>query len=431
MKSALEFLVAAKRCEIHGLDQLGVTSQLVGSIGRLVHLLQKERGASNIFLGSAGARFGEQRQRRAAESVEVEAAVRARFDELETDSGRLSGGVRLFSRIAYVLHGLDALPELRARIAKLALPPAQATAAFTELIAGLLAVVFEAADTASDPVISRALVALFNFMQGKELAGQERATGATAFAGGRADATLQQRQLHLIEAQDRCFQIFSDFTEGDILAYWRTVEACGEMAELERLRRVLCTAPAGGPLDPELSDAWYDCCTRRIDGMKAVEDKLAASLQSLCAAKSAEAHADLNDQKAFLDSLSAGVPTPAASFAVFFDKPLNGEAPQALIAADGFGPQLERSILDMVQAQSRRLQAMSDELNAVRGALNERKVIERAKGLLMAHKGMTEDQAYKLLRQTAMSQNRRLVEVAEATLSLADFLPGARSGRVV
>jgi AmiR/NasT family two-component response regulator len=67
---------------------------------------------------------------------------------------------------------------------------------------------------------------------------------------------------------------------------------------------------------------------------------------------------------------------------------------------------------------------MSDELDAVRATLNERKVVDRAKGLLMAHRSMSEDEAYKALRQMAMNQNRRLVDVAEAVLSLAEVLPG-------
>ncbi len=50
------------------------------------------------------------------------------------------------------------------------------------------------------------------------------------------------------------------------------------------------------------------------------------------------------------------------------------------------GRHLERSVLDMVQEQSHRLQAMSDELETVRASLNERKIVERAKGLLMAHR---------------------------------------------
>lgn len=427
MKSAPGFLLAAKRCEIHGLEQLETTAELVGSIGRLVHVLQKERGASNVYLGSGGTRFAAQRLQIIAEGAAAEAAVRERLYRLDTDSGRMAGGARLFSRIAWVLHGLDALPALRERIAAQALSAAQVTAALSELIAGLLAVVFEAADTAADPAISRALVALFNFMQGKELAGQERATGAAAFAAGRAAAVHQQRLLHLIEAQERCFQVFAEFADAGALSRWRIQQSAGELAELERLRRVLCVAAAEGALDTDLADVWFDCCSRRLDAMRDIEDVLAAHLQQLCAAKLGEARADLQDHKSLVDTLASAAPGGAPPVAVFFERALAGAAGSGeLLAADGLGPQLGRSLLDVLQAQARRLQAMSDELNAVRGALNERKVIERAKGLLMAHRGLSEDQAYKLLRQTAMSQNRRLVEVAEATLALADFLPVER-----
>ncbi|THF61802.1 ANTAR domain-containing protein [Pseudothauera nasutitermitis] len=419
MNSATGFLLAAKRCEIHALEQLALTAGLVGGIGRLVHGLQKERGASNIYLASGGTRFAAQRERIIAESAADEAEVRARFARLDTDAGHLAGGARLFSRIAWVLHGLDALAGLRAGIAARTLEAARATEAFSELIGGLLAVVFEAADTASDPAVTRALVALFNFMQGKELAGQERATGAAAFGAGCAEADLQQRLLHLIEAQERCFQVFEGFAERAELLLWRAAQGHAAVAELERLRRVLCTAPAGGMVDANLSDAWFDCCTRRLDEMRGIEDALAVGLQQLCERKIAEAQADLRDHALRVDALR-GAPAPLA---VFFERAAEADGAAGVLAADGLGPQLGRSVLDMLQAQARRLQSMSDELNAVRGALNERKLIERAKGLLMARRGMTEDQAYKLLRQTAMNQNRRLVEVAEATLALADFLP--------
>ena len=65
---------------------------------------------------------------------------------------------------------------------------------------------------------------------------------------------------------------------------------------------------------------------------------------------------------------------------------------------------------------------MSDELEAARSSLNERKLVERAKGLLMAHRNLSEEDAYKMLRQTTMSQNNRLKDVAEAVLAMADYL---------
>lgn len=409
MKSGLSFLIAARRCEINDLEQLTRTSALVNVIGRLVHALQKERGISNVFLGSQGARFAAQLPRQVLDCRQVEDELRASFDHLDTDAGHLNNGARLFSRIAFVLHELDALPALRARIGTQDVAAAEVTTAFVKLIAGLLAVVFEAADSATNPEISRLLVAMFNFMQGKEFAGQERAFGAATFASGQTDSPRQQQWLHLIQSQERCVQVFSDFSTPALRELWQTSQSPATLAELERLRRIACSVAAGA-LDPNLSQTWFDCCTHRIDAMKAVEDQLAAELLQLCEQKIVQARAELRDHQMILAALTAqGGSLPVGTG-------------QAGPAATSYGPHLDRSILELVQDQASRLQAMSDELETARASLNERKLIERAKGLLMAHRKLSEEEAYKMLRQTAMNQNRRLTDVAEAVLAMADYL---------
>jgi len=400
MKSALSFLVAARECEIGELEQLALTSELVGLVGRLIHALQKERGISNVYLGSQGRRFSEQRAPQAIECDELAQRVRQRFDELYSGPHSVRNGARLFARIAAVLHGLDELPDLRARIAARTLGADASTAAFVRLISGLLAVVFEAADSANDPQISRALVAMFNFMQGKEYAGQERAFGAMVFVGGRVDDCEQEWQ-QLIDTQERCFQVFVNFADRTALDNWTALRGGPQLAELERLRRIGRSSRAATPLDPHLSQPWDDCCTHRIDAMRAVEDTLASHLRALCERRIEQTRAELRDQQAILASLA---------------QPSSPQTPAPI------GPQLERSILDMLQEQSLRLQAMSDELDTVRASLNERKLVERAKGLLMAARKLSEDAAYKLLREAAMNQSRRLVDVAERIIEAHELL---------
>ncbi|RIX82780.1 nitrate regulatory protein [Acidovorax cavernicola] len=414
MTSGLSFLIAARRCEIDALDQLARTSELVGAIGRLVHALQRERGMSNVFLASHGGRFADQRGPQIVECLALEQQVRAGFDRLEAEHHRgvsAGHGARLFSRIAWVLPGLDALPALRMRIDALDLQPAQAVAAFAKLVAGLLAVVFEAADGATDPEISRLLVATFNFMQGKEFAGQERAFGAAALALGRGDDAQRQQWRHLIESQERCFQVFIDFSGDAVRTLWHDSQSDAVLADIERLRRMGATSV---PADALLSQAWFDGCTRRIDAMQTVENRLSADLRALCDHKTAQARSELAAYQQLLGTLA-----PQAGGALFFD-----DAQQAQDATPAqLGRHLERSVLDMVQEQSRRLQAMSDELDTARASLNERKIVERAKGLLMAHRRLSEAEAHKMLRQTAMNQKRRLVDVAESMLAMADYLP--------
>jgi len=406
MNSASAFLLAARQCEIAELEQLAKTGELVTAIARFVHALQRERGMSNIFLGSQGARFGAERLRQIAQCKDAEHVVRGQLSRLDTPAAQVRNGSRLFSRVAMVLHGLDALPQLRERIGALGIGAREATADYVRLIGGLLAVVFEAADSATDPQVSRALVALFNLMQGKEFAGQERALGASVFASGRIDGETRQQWRHLVESQQACLQVFAAFAAPEILAAGQVGAGPAVQAALEQLRRIGC-AGAAAPLNPDLSQDWYDTCTRRIDAMRGIEELQAAHLRELCESRIVQARTELHDQRALLDALAADPGEVGA-------------------ATPPYGPHLERSLPALLQDQARRLQAMADELEAVRATLTERKVVERAKGLLMAHRNMREDEAYKALRQMAMNQNRRLVDVAAAVLSLAEVLPGGR-----
>jgi Nitrate and nitrite sensing/ANTAR domain len=436
MNTGLGFLMAAKRCEIAELAQLAHTSELVHTTGQLVHALQRERGLSNLTLATAARAapppgLQDSLRQQIAESLGLEQALRRCFDHLHTQRMHQGQSARLFSRIAYVLHGLDALPALRQHVAHQSWTGQQATAAYVKLVAGLLSVVFEAADSASDPAISRTLVALFNLMQGKEFAGQERATGSALLAAGSASGAGQQHLKHLIESQDRCLQVFHDFAPASVRNQARQQENAHNLAELERLRRIVCTAQEGTPLDSGLSPAWFECCTLRMDDLRAVEEHLAHTLVTQCAAQMAAAQRELSTWEA-LPPGPDSAPDPAAyPQGDFFASPHTPFGPRSHTVAQGglsttderAHSSLARSVLDLVHEQSQRLHAMAAELDTVRASLSERKVIERAKGLLMAHRQLGEDDAHKLLRQTAMAQNRRLVDVAEAVLSMAHVLP--------
>ena len=411
MESILAFLVAARRCEVRELEQLARSCALVQAVSELVHRVQAERGCSNLHLASGGTRFEAERTACAAASVEAEAAVRAwlhQADILDPAGERApAGGARLFTRIALALHGLDALPGLRATIAAGRCAPREATQRFTQVIAALLELVFEAADVAADPAISRVLVALFNLMQGKEFAGQERAAGAAAFAAGGMGRAPEPDLLQLIELQEACLERFATFCPPEVRSAWDAARQAMPLAELERLRRKLLAAGQGGALPATLAEPWFACCSARLDHLRAIEDLLAGGLRSACAARIAALQRDPDDPEALLRML---------------EEAAEGR-PE--LSADPFGPRLTRSIVDVLQAQSRRLQAMSEELAAARASLDERKLIDRAKAALMRHQGLSEDAAYRLMRQTAMNQGRRLPDVARAVIELEPLLPGA------
>lgn len=81
-----------------------------------------------------------------------------------------------------------------------------------------------------------------------------------------------------------------------------------------------------------------------------------------------------------------------------------------------------KPVLQVALARFKREQKLLDELSDTKSKLAERKVIERAKGLLMERQRFTEEQAYQKLRTMAMSKNLKLSEVAQRILDVEDLL---------
>ncbi|MEI5617374.1 ANTAR domain-containing protein, partial [Streptomyces brasiliscabiei] len=76
-----------------------------------------------------------------------------------------------------------------------------------------------------------------------------------------------------------------------------------------------------------------------------------------------------------------------------------------------------RSILDMTISRFNAFERLRLELEETKSALKERKVIEKAKGILMKSRDLDEEAAYELLRKTAMSSGRRIADVAEGLVN--------------
>lgn len=88
---------------------------------------------------------------------------------------------------------------------------------------------------------------------------------------------------------------------------------------------------------------------------------------------------------------------------------------------DGLKKDRVKSILDLCISRFNAFTRLQDELDEAKSALEDRKVIDRAKGVLMKAKNLTEADAYTLLRRAAMNENKRLVEVAQSVLTAAEM----------
>jgi len=80
-----------------------------------------------------------------------------------------------------------------------------------------------------------------------------------------------------------------------------------------------------------------------------------------------------------------------------------------------------QNILDLCISRFNAFHRLQDELDRTRSALEERKVIDRAKGILMKAKNLPEETAYAMLRKTAMNENKRIAEVAQSVITAAEL----------
>ncbi|SIS64432.1 response regulator receiver and ANTAR domain protein [Roseivivax lentus] len=122
---------------------------------------------------------------------------------------------------------------------------------------------------------------------------------------------------------------------------------------------------------------------------------------------------------------SAPLDRPVALFVDRSDEGLSTAAIEAGLSAyvvDGLTQARVKPVLDAAIARFHMVQRMRTELAETKRALEERKVIDRAKGLLIRARGITEEEAYALLRRTAMDKNRRIADVAEALVTASDLL---------
>ena len=145
---------------------------------------------------------------------------------------------------------------------------------------------------------------------------------------------------------------------------------------------------------------------------------------------------DLQDSEGLIQRLRENPPPHTHAVDRFFNAAEQPDAVPVLpTLSDGAGGSQTSedsakasSLADLLQTQSARLASMEVELDAARRALHERKVIERAKGALMSRLGLSEEAAFRSLQKASMDHNRRLLDVAEATLSLPDFFFTGQGG---
>ena len=374
-----DWFARARRLQRQQLHQLVQQGELASQISALVHMLQCERGASNIWLCSKGRLYAAECR---AGSALVDEQLTLFYAAL--DPARSSASSALCWRIASAVWYLTQLTVLRERVRGQIIAAEEATGQFSLIIRHLLNIVPQLNDSIDDPQIAGRMVALYSFMQGKELAGQERALGALGFARGQFSGELRQQLVDRIDGQQPCFDSFLALAHPPQTTLF--AEQCQASLEIEQLRRIACTRQPPAD-DGETALRWFCAQTQRLEQLRGVEELLIVDL--------------LNATDALLEEEQA----PPTDW-------------QDVDVSDSVSHRLDKQLLPLVRQQAHELQQLSGQLASLKDALEERKLIEKAKSVLMTHQGMQEEQAWQALRKMAMDKNQRMVEIARALLTV-------------
>jgi len=123
--------------------------------------------------------------------------------------------------------------------------------------------------------------------------------------------------------------------------------------------------------------------------------------------------------------VSQSSPRPIVMFASDSGSEAIRDAVRAGVSAyvvDGLDSGRVNSIVEVACARFEEFQRLKVELADANLKLSERKLVERAKGILMRARGLDEDGAYRALRRMAMDRNRRIGEVAQSVIDMRDLL---------
>jgi methyl-accepting chemotaxis protein len=273
------FTIQQKWAERSEMVKLARFGGAVAGISNLVHHMQRERGASAVFVGSKGAQLAaelpQQRKLTDAERQAVQ-AVTAALRELATEA-------EFHRALDEAEKAVAQLNEKRKQIDAFSITATSSNEYFTSTIARLLVVATEIGKASTRSDQTTAIASYVAFMQGKERSGQERATGAAGISAGKFEMAGYLRVLGLVAAQETYFAMFIAGASADEREFFARVKTDPIFAKVEEFRKVIGAGGLTGTMTGLDGATWFHATTARIDMLKTVEDRIAGNLRAFIA----------------------------------------------------------------------------------------------------------------------------------------------------
>ncbi|RML39341.1 Methyl-accepting chemotaxis protein [Pseudomonas syringae pv. ribicola] len=261
-------IFVADKSETFGENSRAVTAtNAAQKLSDVVTTLQRERGASGVFLGSGGKSMQDKLKTFRQETDKAMGEMRAQSTQ------DIPG-------TANVLRALDDVIALRLKVDGLAINNTESGTRFTDIIKTLIGYNYSLEASIEDPQILRALSSLNQFVDMKERAGRERVLLGLAFNQNRFDAALLSRFSRNLGEFSGYFEAFQRWSPEAFKTRLNDVLQQPGSLEVARLQRLGFDTPLGEPLNIKPED-WFNLSTSRIDLMAKVEAELGQTVVGL------------------------------------------------------------------------------------------------------------------------------------------------------
>ncbi|GAB2180787.1 methyl-accepting chemotaxis protein [Denitratisoma sp. agr-D3] len=245
---------------------------LAVSIGKLIHAMQIERGATAGFIQSKGQRFADILPAARARANESQQAYKRELNNLDLDALPALG--KAIGSADGAMANLDAV---RQKADQFAASAAETTAYYTATISQLSEAIGAGVAYNKNAAIAQQAIAYISFIRAKENAGQERALGTAVFTANRVEPPQLRAILDRVSRQDAHFAGFSAVAGAAEQASLKAALESAPAREVLRLRTLLVDKATEGGFDVDPT-FWFKSISAKIDGLHETENLITTNI---------------------------------------------------------------------------------------------------------------------------------------------------------
>jgi methyl-accepting chemotaxis protein len=247
---------------------------VASSSNNLIHELQKERGASAVYLSSQGKLFKEKLKTQRSLSDKL----RQEFEKVLQSNQALIEDSTVQKHLNAIERSLSKLAGVRSQVDGLTISAADALGYYTEQNTLMLKTTFYLTDRVQDREIASLSSSYYYFLKGKERAGIERAVLSSVLGFDKATAVQKERYITLAVEQNNYLGLFQEKATKESVDYVIETLTGEAVSEVARIRKIAVLKNANFDVK---AGYWFEQATKRINLLKKSEDHLVESLHTM------------------------------------------------------------------------------------------------------------------------------------------------------